>query len=908
MTNPLPNQVQPVFEAGEPTQSIASEASPTLSADQQKTVDRQSSSSLGQWFSAQAVQHKYVLGWFTSGILSVASIAGAGVWFTTAANQVPVTHQPGTGQTQTEASQRAALEQRFWQQQLLAIALVLATNTGVMLLLYRMIAKPVKRLQQDTRMFSLGDREIRAEVKAADEIGKIAQTFNQLADNTVAVETLLSKQTRQQESRVKETQLIRQLAGARVQTGQDLEAVFEQAVQGAKVTLNVDRVVIYRFNPDWSGLVAAEAVALGNPSALEITLEDAYSGDDVIAAYRQGQVVATDDVLKAGFHPAHLTLLKRLHVKASLVAPLLQDDRLYGLLIAHQCAAPYQWHSDEIDVLKALASQLGLVCDQWAFATQEKAETDRVQQLYQQTKIEVERAQALYHMSLRLRSAFTHQEIYNTAVRGVQELLSTDRAIVYLFDPMWKGSIVAEVVNPEYPSALGTAIADPCFAERYVEKYQQGRVQAWEDIAKAGLTQCHLAQLEPFKIKASLVAPILTTNTLHALLVTHQCSHTRSWEAAEIACFQETAVQMGLALDLADVLHQLERSRQQAEQLADEQRHQREALQSQLVSLLDQVEGVASGNLTVRAEVTDGELGTVADFFNALVESLRQIVLQVKRSTTQVNTALGESELTIQQLVAEALQQSEDITQTLSSVDQMTTSIQAVAESSRQAAAVTHTASSTAEASQVAIDFTVHSMFELRETMSETAQKMKRLGESSQAISKVISLINQIALKTNMLALNAGIEAARTGENGAGFAVVAEEVGELAIQSASATKEIEQLVEDIQRGTRQVLEVMEKGTTQMVKGTRLVEDAKQNLGQLRQLSQQTDQLVQSISEATIAQTQISQTVVQLMQKLAHRSQQTASISQHVTESLQDTVDIAQALELSVGAFTVEELN
>ena len=156
-----------------------------------------------------------------------------------------------------------------------------------------------------------------------------------------------------------------------------------------------------------------------------------------------------------------------------------------------------------------------------------------------------------------------------------------------------------------------------------------------------------------------------------------------------------------------------------------------------------------------------------------------------------------------------------------------------------------------------------------------------------------------------MLALNAGIEAARAGENGLGFAVVAEEVGELAAQSTSATQEIEQLVEDIQLGTRQVIEAMEQSTVQMVEGTRLVEDAKQNLGQLRQLSQETDHLVQSISEATISQTQISQAVMALMQELAQVSQRTANSSQHVTDSLQETVGIAQALQLSVSTFTVE---
>ncbi len=895
MTNQLTNQVQPML-TDEHDRADASKRSQSELSFTGSAIKSQQQTSMLRWFSAQSVRRKYLIGWLTSGVLSVAGVAGGSAWFTASVNHVQA-DQAGAERSLTQ--QRAGTWQQLaLQQQLLTLVLVLTTNTGVMLLLYRAIAKPIKRLQQDTQMFALGVHEMRAEVNADDEIGKIAQTFNHLAQTfnhltagAVEAESLLSERTRQQENRVKENYLIGQIAGSRVRTEQDLETVFEQAVQGAKVMLNADRVVIYRFYSNWSGYISSEAVAPGLPIALADKIEDACISADLIEAYRQGRIVATNDVFNAGFHPDHLQLMIRLQIKANLVTPILKEDQLYGLLIAHHCKGTHRWNSSEIDFLRDLAVQVGLSLERVTFLAQKKAE--------------IKRAQQLYDISSRIRMTLSNEEIYNTTVRSVRKTLKTDRAIVYLFDESWKGTIVSEAIEHRYPSALGATIADPCFAENYVEKYKQGRVQATEDIYNAGLTECHLAQLEPFKVRASLVAPILANNTLHGLLITHQCSRTRFWEESEMTFFKEVAAQMGLALDRSEVLQQLERSRQQAEQAAEDQRQQREALQWQLVGLLGQVEGAASGDLTLRADVTVGEIGTVADFFNAIMESLRQIVVQVKRSATQVNTALGANEMTIQQLAAEALQQSEDITQTLSSVDQMAVSIQAVAESAHQAAAVTHTASATAEASQVAIDVTVHSIFALRETMSETAHKMKRLGESSQAISKVISLINQIALKTNMLALNAGIEAARAGENGLGFAVVAEEVGELAAQSASATQEIEQLVDDIQRETRHVLEAMEQSTVQMVEGTRLVEDAKENLGQLRQLSQQTDQLVQSISEATISQSRISRSVGLLMQQLAQRSQQTADASHQVTDSLHETVGIAQSLQKSMSTFKVE---
>ena len=893
MTNRLTNRVEPMLPFDENGSSNLSEQSqPSLSLDQSKLKPQKQESFLPPWFTNQSLQRKCLIVWLTSGVLSVAGIAGAGVWFAGSVKHVQQANQNGATLSPTEEQQSLEPILRLAsQQQLLAMALVLAANTGVMLLLYRAIARPVRQLQQDTQMFLLGDHQIRADESTADEVGKIAQMINQMADGTVEAKTLISAHTRQRDIEVQQTRLISQLAGARVRTMQDSESLFEQAVQGAKTILAADRVVIYRFNPDWSGYISTEAVSTGFPIALADKIEDACIGDNLIEAYWQGRVVATEDVFNAGFHPDHLKLMTRLQIRANLVTPILKDNQLYGLLIAHHCTTTHKWNASEIEFLKELANQVGLSIDRVTFLEQKNAEAERAQQLYQ--------------ISSRARSAGTNEEIYSVTVQGVREALKTDRAIVYLFDEDWKGSVVAESVGHEYPKALGTVIADPCFAEKYVEKYKQGRVQTLEDIYNAGLTACHLGQLEPFKVKANMVAPILAGDTLHGLLVTHQCSRTRAWQEAEITFFKEVAAQVGLALDRGGVFSQLEQSRQQAEQLLEEQRQQKEALQWQLVTLLDQIEGAASGNLTVRADVTDGEIGTVADFFNAIIESLRQIVVQVKRSAKQVNTSLGENEVTIQQLAVEALKQSDEITQTLKSVDQMTVSIQAVAESAHQAAAVTRTASTTAEASQVAIDVTVHSIFELRETMSETAHKMKRLGEASQSISKVISLINQIALKTNMLALNAGIEAARAGENGLGFAVVAEEVGELAAQSASATQEIEQLVDDIQRETRQVIEAMEQSTVQMVEGTRLVEDAKQNLGHLRQLAQQTDQLVQSISEATVSQTEISQTVTGLMRELAQVSQRTAHSSQEVTDSLQHTVGIAQALQLSVSTFKVD---
>ncbi|MEQ9622236.1 GAF domain-containing protein [Coleofasciculus chthonoplastes] len=766
----------------------------------------------------------------------------------------------------------------------LAFLLLGGAIAAILLFLARRLAMPLKQLVGTAEQMIAGDLNVHAEPVGPTETRLLSQAFNNLV---TSVKGLLY----QQSAETQQAELFANIAISRARTEQDLEEVFQTAVQGALQILDVDRVVIYRFQPDWRGYISNEAVAPAWTRALGDKIEDPCIGDALIEAYKQGRVVPTNNVFEAGFHPDHLQLMERLQVKANLVTPILKDEQLFGLLIAHHCNAPHNWQPSEIEFLKKLAIQVGLSLDRVNFLVEKEAETERAQQLNEITSS--------------IRESVTVDEIYHAAITGVRQTMKTDRAIVYLFDENWKGTILAESVAEGFPKALGANIADPCFADQYVEKYKKGRVKAIEDIQKAGLSQCYLGQLEPFKVKANLVAPILAYGDLHGLLVTHQCSSTRVWQESEMTFFKQVAIQLGSALDRLDFLAQIEQSRQKAESLAEEQRQQKEAIQMQLVELLNDVEGAARGDLTVRAEVNIGEIGTVADFFNSIVENLRQIVTRVQESALQVNMAVGEDEKAIQQLAEAALKQAEETTQILNSVEQMTQSIEEVAENARQAAVVAGTASNTAQMGQAAMDLTVENILNLRSTIGETAKKVKRLGESSQQIAKVVSIIEKIALQTNLLAINAGIEAARAGEEGQGFAVVAEEVGELAAKSAAATQEIEEIVESIQRETAMVVEAMEQSTKQVVEGTQLVDDAKNSLGQMLEVSYQIDQLVQLISTATVSQTQTAQAVSSLMYEIAMVSAQTSDSSTKVSNSLRRTVEVARELQASVGTFKVD---
>ncbi|WP_016949253.1 methyl-accepting chemotaxis protein [Anabaena sp. PCC 7108] len=340
------------------------------------------------------------------------------------------------------------------------------------------------------------------------------------------------------------------------------------------------------------------------------------------------------------------------------------------------------------------------------------------------------------------------------------------------------------------------------------------------------------------------------------------------------------------------------------EATSEQQWQQKDTLHLQLLKLITEVENAAHGDLTVQADIVSGEVGTVANVFNSIVETLRDIVTQVKQTAIQVNTALGSNQDAIQQLAEISLTQASEINRTLEAVEQMTSSMQAVADDAQQVTAIANHANHTATKSGKAMDLTVQNILSLQETVGETAKKVRHLGESSQQISRVVSLINQIAIQTNLLAINAGIEAARAGEEGQGFAVVAEEVGELAARSAAATQEIEQIVEKIQRETNEVVKAMEIGTTQVIESTQIVEDAKQSLGEILDVSQQIDALVQSISTATISQVQTSQVVSQLMKDIAATSEHTSNSSHQVSQSLQKTVEISQHLQQTVETFKV----
>ena len=317
-----------------------------------------------------------------------------------------------------------------------------------------------------------------------------------------------------------------------------------------------------------------------------------------------------------------------------------------------------------------------------------------------------------------------------------------------------------------------------------------------------------------------------------------------------------------------------------------------------------EVDPVSQGDLTVQVKVQSDEIGTIGDSYNATIESLRQLVSQVKTAALQVSITTSDKDRSIQELSIGASAQTAEINAALKRIQGITNSIQAVARNAKTAEAAMLKATETVQAGDEAMNQTVAGFQEIRDTVAATAKKVKRLGESSQKISKVVNVISNFADQTNLLALNASIEAAHAGEEGRGFAVVAEEVRSLARQSAEATAEIEALVAEIQLETKEVVAAMEAGTEQVVAGTKLVDKTRVSLTQIGDVSQEINQLVAEIAAATVEQSQDSEVVTKTMLEVAEISNQTATEAIAVSASFQDLLIVAQQLENSVAKFKV----
>lgn len=344
---------------------------------------------------------------------------------------------------------------------------------------------------------------------------------------------------------------------------------------------------------------------------------------------------------------------------------------------------------------------------------------------------------------------------------------------------------------------------------------------------------------------------------------------------------------------------------EQQEKEAEKQRQARENLQQEVIKMLLDIEEAQKGNLTVEAEVTDGVVGSVADAFNMTIGSLRGLVSQVKTVSSEVNVLALEKEKEVKNLSQAAINQAQEINQVFERVADINQSIQSVADSTQEVANISKLARQQAKEGDVAMNHTVNSIQKIRFSVAGTAKKLKKLAESSQEISQIVTIISSISEKTNVLAFNASIEAARAGEHGEGFKSVSEEVSRLATKVTKATQDIQYLVETIQEDTSLVLEDMENSTAEVVTGTQLIRQTQEILQGLALTSENMDDYLEQITQNTTAQTHASQQINQKIHDVALISQQTSSEAENVVNSLHTLVEKMKVLQISVEQFRLQ---
>jgi len=328
--------------------------------------------------------------------------------------------------------------------------------------------------------------------------------------------------------------------------------------------------------------------------------------------------------------------------------------------------------------------------------------------------------------------------------------------------------------------------------------------------------------------------------------------------------------------------------------------------QDAILKLLDEMGDLADGDLSIEPEVTEQITGAIADSINFAVKEMRSLVYRIKTAAQEVAVASERSRQTATELTEATLRQAAQITDTTDRVMEMVKSMENMSQSAEQSAEVAQGSVATAKRGAEAVHNTINGMDGMREQIQETAKRIKRLGESSQQIGEIVELINDIAEQTNILSLNAAIQAAMAGEAGRGFAVVADEVQRLAERSAEATKQIGDLVKTIQADTNEAVASMEQATNGVVEATRLADGAGQALGEIESVSEQLSALIVGIAHDAHIQSETASIVSNSMAQIQEATTLTSSGTRQTAEAIGRLSDLARELQDSVAGFKLPE--
>ncbi|AFY76363.1 methyl-accepting chemotaxis protein [Pleurocapsa sp. PCC 7327] len=727
---------------------------------------------------------------------------------------------------------------------------------------------------------------------------------------------------------------------ARIRQSLDLDTIFNTTTKEVRSLLNVDRVAVYRFNPDWSGEFIAESVTSGwsklverqnRISGLQESITDCASIQSLIASSGNEQTSRTrwtdtylqdnqggrlqnkeayvrEDIYQAGFPACYLETLERYDIKAYAIVPVFLGQKLWGMLAAFQNSGTRPWQETEIKFLKQIAAQFSVALQQAGYVNTIEEQS---KQLAQAAEREKNFVRFLVKINQRIieqsQQKLALESLLKTSAQELRKLLKVDRVAISRFTPDWNREFIAEDISAGCVRLAGTEAAlveNPDLQDSQGGRYRDRQNLVIDNIDSAELASFESEWFEQLGIKACAIAPIFEGEQLWGLLEIYQNNHTRQWQESEVDLLAQASVQLGVAIQQADYLERVQAQSQQLATSIEREKALKEQLQQRASQLLVSVLPALTGDLTVRAPITDDEIGTIADAYNETLQSLRKIVVQVQAvakklaQTAQGNTAV------VQECAVRMGKQFQDLKGALDQIQQMVNLTRTAAGKAKQVEAAVREANQILQKGDTTMNLTVGSILTIRETVSETAQRIKRLSESSQKISKVVQLIGNFATQTNLLAMNAALEATRAGENGRGFAVVAEEVRSLSHQSAAATTEIEELVAQMQSETEEVAKAMETGIDRVLEGTGLVDEVRESLNEIVAATAQIGKQVEDILQVAHKQHAQAGAVTGAIKNIWAIANHNAEKSRQIAEAFQVLLALSQDLQKSTGQFKV----
>ncbi|NJR74748.1 MAG: GAF domain-containing protein, partial [Scytonema sp. CRU_2_7] len=438
-----------------------------------------------------------------------------------------------------------------------------------------------------------------------------------------------------------------------------------------------------------------------------------------------------------------------------------------------------------------------------------------------------------------IRQSLKEEDILKACVQEVRRVLVCERVVIYSLDINSQGIVIAESVTPGYPRALGVTIKDPCFEAKYIEKYQNGRVRALDNIYEANLTPCYIEQLEKLAVQANLVAPILNEGKLLGLLVAHQCSKARQWQQHEIRWFSQIAMQVGFALENAKLSEQ--------------------------------------NNLAYQ-----------------IIESLSQQYSQQEEFQQQVVELLKDSEISFKTFSTKALNLSESLAATFNHIQEIADAARSVAATATQAEFQVHLNYQTLQEGQETVKQTLQSVSDLQEGVTGGTEKVKQLGQYCQKLSNLMDFVSDLTNQMNCQDINIAIAVSQS-EIGGQESVIAntDKVRTLRRQLLEAIGEIQNLLSSIIIGANEVVRTLEAGTQQILTGTQSLQTIQQKLYHIATVSSQMSKLVEKITQRAANQTQTSHSASQYVISASNLVHQTLEQSQTFSESFNQLATAAQ---------------